>query len=60
LSIGPIDADSHDRRSEFSKLGLQITEMTAFLRSARCHGLDVEVHDQRACRQQFGQPNRGA
>jgi len=46
LPIDPISADPHSLGAEFSELGGQVTEMTAFLRSTRRHGLRIkEQHD---------------
>ena len=48
LPIDPISADPHSLGAEFSKLGGQVTEMTAFLRSTRCHGLWIEEQHDRS------------
>lgn len=43
--IGPIGADSSNRDSQRIKLAMKVSEVAAFLRSTRGHGLDVEVQN---------------
>jgi hypothetical protein len=60
LSIRPINADSHDLRTELCELRRQVTEVTALLRSARRHGLYVEVQDQRTVGKKIGEVHESA
>lgn len=54
LPIRPIGANPNNARSEFGEGTLELVEAAGFDRSTRGFGLHVEVHDERALRQQVG------
>ena len=55
LPIHRIGADSHGLGTQSSELLAQVAEMTAFLRSARCHGFGVEEQHHRSSLDQGAQ-----
>ena len=58
MPIDPISADPHSLGAEFSELGGQVTEMTAFLRSTRRHRLRIEEQHDRPRLDQVGKRDR--